>query len=212
MLKTIKLIAQLGIALFALHAQAQSPVAMVLNVSGEVMLEISGKPVRLEAFSRLLEGDRVQLGRDAKVSLVYPRAGRQENWSGSGTVLTGSFESTQAAGKPNLEVKELPNKVAQQLARTPVSDTSGKAGMVRMRAISTPDALESLEKQYAKLRAEAPASDRSPEIFLLAGLNDMGLSERIKAELERIDQAYPNDAMVKALIKAYAPVIGEKHR
>ncbi len=211
MFKTIKIFIVLVATAMATQAQAQSPVAMVLSISGDVVLEIPGKPVKLEPFSRLLEGDRVKLGSDARVSFVYPRSGRQEDWSGSGAVLTGSSESTQAGGKPRLEVKQLPTKVAQQLARTPVSDTSGKAGMVRMRAIASADTLDVLEKQYAKMRVEAVPSDRSPEIFFLAGLNDMGMNERIKEELTRMGKEYPNDATIKALTKAYAKAMGGEY-
>lgn len=204
MLDTIKrVLGLIGLAV-ALQAQAQSPVAMVLNVSGDVTLEIPGKPVKIDAFSRLLEGDKVKLGRDAKVSFVYPRSGRQEDWSGSGVLTTGNGESAIASGKPNLDVKQLPAKVAQQLARTPVSDTSGKAGMVRMRAIASPDNLELLEKQYARMREESPPADRSPEIYFLAGLNDMGMVDRLKQELERMNKAYPGDSTMAALTRSYS--------
>lgn len=212
MLDLLKSLAGIAVALFALSAQAQSPVAMVLSVSGDVTLEVQGKPVKVEAFSRLLEGDRVKLGRDAKVSFVYPRSGRQENWSGSGVVLTGDSESAGASGKPGVEVKLLPSKVAQQMARTPVSDTSGKAGMVRMRAIATPENLASLEKQVAKMRVEALPGDRSPEVFWLAGLHDMGMVDRLAEELALLGKTYPDDEIVRSLTKAYARVVATESK
>jgi hypothetical protein len=177
---------------------------MVLDVSGDVTLAMQGKPVKVEPFSRLLDGDRVKLGRDAKLSLVYPRSGRQENWSGMGAVLTGESESAASTGNPNVEIKQLPAHVAKQMARTPVADTSGKAGMVRMRAIASPDNLEKLEQQVAQMRTETTADDRSPDIYLLAGLNGMGMSDRIKEELARLQKTYPTDNAIKALAKAYA--------
>lgn len=212
MLELMKSLAGIALALFAVSAQAQSPVAMVLNVSGDVTLEVQGKMVKVEAFSRLLEGDRVKLGRDAKVSLVYPRGGRQENWSGSGVVLTGDSESAAASGKPDVEVKLLPSKVAQQMARTPVSDTSGKAGMVRMRAIATPENLANLERQVAKMRLEATPGDRSPEVFWLAGLHDMGMIDRLAEELALLGRTYPDDGVVRSLTKAYARAVATESR
>jgi hypothetical protein len=197
-------IVTLGFALVATLAQAQSPVAMVLSVAGDVTLDVQGKAVKVEPFSRLLEGDRVKLGRDAKVSFVYPRSGRQENWSGIGALLTGDSESIAAAGKPVVEVKQLPTYVAKQMARTPVSDTSGKAGMVRMRAISSPENLDKLEKQVEQMRAEASPNDRTPDVYWLAGLHEMGMSERLEAELDKLQKTYPGDASVNALVKAYA--------
>ena len=204
MRNSFKLIVGLGFALFGAIAQAQSPVAMVLDVSGDVTLAVQGKPVKVEPFSRLLDGDRVKLGRDAKISLVYPRSGRQENWTGVGAVLTGDSESTTATGSPSVEVKQLPTYVAKQMARTPVSDTSGKAGMVRMRAIASPENLDKLEKQVAQMRAEAAPNDRTPEVYWLAGLNEMGMTDRLKEELERLQKAYPGDGSINALVKAYA--------
>lgn len=212
MRKFLQLLLGLGLALLGMTAQAQSPVAMVLSVGGEVTLEVQGKPIKVEPFSRLLEGDRVKLGRDARVSFVYPRSGRQENWSGVGVVLTGDSESAAVVGKPGVEVKQLPNKVAQQMARTPVSDTSGKAGMVRMRAIATPENLASLEKQVAKMRGEATPSDRSPEVYWLAGLHDMGMIDRLQEELARLGKAYPDDETIRSLSKAYARVIATESR
>ena len=207
--KKIKLLVAVGFALLAAAAQAQSPVAMVLSVGGDVSLEVQGKPVKVEPFSRLLEGDRVKLGRDAKVSFVYPRSGRQENWSGVGVVLTGDRESAAAVGKPSVEIKQLPSKVALQMARTPVLDTSGKAGMVRMRAIATPENLASLEKEYARMRAEAAPSDRGPEVFWLAGLHEMGMTDRIQEELVRLRASYPDDEMIHSLTRVYDRVVAK---
>lgn len=204
MRNSIKMIVGLGLAIFGAMVQAQSPVAMVLDVSGDVTLAVQGKPVKVEPFSRLLDGDRVKLGRDARLSLVYPRSGRQENWSGVGAVLTGESESAVATGNPSLEVKQLPTQVAKQMARTPVSDTSGKAGMVRMRAIASPDNLEKLEQQVAQMRSETTPDDHGPDIYLLAGLNGMGMNDRIKEELARLQKAYPADNAIKALAKAYS--------
>lgn len=212
MRNTLRLLIGVGCALLGAVAQAQSPVAMVLSVGGEVFLEVQGKPVKVEPFSRLLEGDRVKLGRDAKVSFVYPRSGRQENWSGVGIILTGDKESVAASGKPSVDIKQLPSKVAQQMARTPVSDTSGKAGMVRMRAIATPENLASLEKQVINMRAAAAPNDRSPEVFWLAGLHDMGMIDRLQDELSQLATNYPDDEIVRSLTKAYARAIAKEPR
>lgn len=199
-----------GLAL-ALAVQAQSPAAMVLNVGGDASLELLGKPVRLEAMTRLLAGDRLRLARDASVDLVYPASGRKEHWTGAGTVTAGNGESTGSPGL-KLEVGQLPTKVAQQIARTPTSDTSGKAGMVRMRSLPQSGGVEALETQYAKLRAEAAANDRSPEIFFLAGLNELGEKQRLRDELAKLQAAYPDDATVLTLARIYTPLLNAPSR
>lgn len=199
-----------GLAL-ALAARAQSPAAMVLAVGGDASLELLGKPVRLEAMTRLLAGDRIRLARDGRVELVYPASGRKETWSGSGVVTAGTVES---AGSPGLALQagQLPAKIAQQIARTPTSDTAGKAGMVRMRSLPQSGALPALEAQYAKLRAESAADDRAPEIFLLAGLHELGQNERLREELGRLEAAYRDDPTVRSLTRIYTPLLNAQPR
>lgn len=199
-----------GLAL-ALAAQAQSPAAMVLNVGGEASLELLGKPVRLEAMTRLLAGDRIRLGKDGRVDLVYPQSGRKENWSGTGTVTAGASESSGSPGL-SLQAGQLPVKIAQQIARTPTSDTAGKAGMVRMRSLPQGGNLQALEEQYAKLRAEAAADDHAPEVFFLAGLNEQGHSERLRDELARLQSAYRDDPTIRALARIYTPLLNAPSR
>lgn len=199
-----------GLAL-ALAAQAQSPAAMVVNVGGEASLELLGKPIRLEAMTRLLAGDRIRLGKDGRVDLVYPQSGRKENWSGSGIVTAGTVESTGSPGLA-LQAGQLPAKIAQQIARTPTSDTAGKAGMVRMRSLPQGGKLQALEEQYAKLRAETAADDRSPEVFFLAGLNEQGHNERLRDELARLETAYRDDPTIRALARIYTPLLNAKSR
>lgn len=188
-------------------ATAQAPVAMVLSVDGEVSVEVSGKSSKLEPFTRLLEGDRIKLGKPAHLNLVYPRNGRQENWAGSGVILTGSTESTAVNGKLQVDVKQLPAKIAQMMAHTPASDSTGKAGMVRLRNIPQPDELASLEKTYQELRLATPAADRSPEIYFLAGLYKLGEHDRLRNALVGLEGQYPNDPAIQMLGKLYMRAI-----
>lgn len=193
-------------------AQAQAPSAMVLSVDGDVSVEVLGKPGKLDAFTRLLEGDRVKLGKSAKLSLIYTRSSRQESWTGPGAVVAGNAESTAVNGKPQVEVKQLPAKVAQMIAHTPAADSTGKAGMVRLRAIAQPDELASLEKTYQDLRASSPANDRNPEVYFLAGLFKLGEYDRLNQELNTMQQQNPGDESIKLLAKIYARSIDNARR
>ena len=185
-------------------ACAQAPSAMVLSVEGDVSVKVQGKPTKLEAFTRLLEGDRVELGKTAKLNMIYTRSSRQETWTGPGAILAGNAESTAVNGKPQLEAKQLPAKVAQMMAHTPASDSTGKAGMVRLRAIAQPDELASLEKTYQDLRASSPANDRNPEVYFLAGLFKLGEYDRLNQEINTMQQQNPGDESIKLLAKLYA--------
>lgn len=183
--------------------QAQAPTAMVLSVDGEISIKVSGKPGKLEAFARLLEGDRVELGKAAQLSLIYTRGSRQEIWTGPGAIVAGNSESTAVNGKPSLEVRQLPPKVAQMMAYTPVADSTGKAGMVRLRAMAQPDELASLEKSYQELRASTSANDRNPEVFFLAGLFRLGEYDRVSQQINSFERQYPGDESIRMLAKLY---------
>ena len=193
-------------------ACAQAPSAMVLSIEGDVSVKVQGKPTKLEAFTRLLEGDRVELGKTAKLNMIYTRSSRQETWTGPGAILAGNAESTAVNGKPQLEAKQLPAKVAQMMAHTPASDSTGKAGMVRLRAIAQPDELASLEKTYQDLRASSPANDRNPEVYFLAGLFKLGEYDRLNQEISAMQQQNPGDESIKLLAKLYARSIDNARR
>lgn len=188
-------------------ASAQAPSAMVLSVEGDVSVKVLGKPAKLEAFTRLLEGDRVELGKAAKLTMIYTRSSRQETWTGPGAILAGNAESTAVNGKPQLDTKQLPAKVAQMIAHTPTSDSTGRAGMVRLRAIAQPDELASLEKSYQELRASAAVSDRNPEVYFLAGLFKLGEYDRVTQQINVFEQQYPGDESIRALAKRYSDAI-----
>jgi len=185
-------------------ASAQAPSAMVLSVEGDVSVKVQGKPTKLEAFTRLLEGDRIDLGKAAKLNMIYTRSSRQEIWTGPGAILAGNTESAAVNGKPQLEAKQLPAKVAQMMAHTPASDSTGKAGMVRLRAIPQSDAVTSLEKTYQELRATAAPGDRHPEVYFLAGLYKLGEYDRVTQQIGLFEQQYPGDESIRMLAKIYA--------
>lgn len=180
------------------------PSVMVLNVAGDVVAEAFGKAVKVQAFSRLLEGDRIRLGGDGKLSVVYAGSGRQEAWSGAGVIAAGTEKSAIVSGAPDLQVKQLPPQVVLQMTRTPLADATGRAGMVRMRNVATVESLEALENKYRELLGEAAPDDRAPQIFFLAGLYERSAYDRLGQELTRIEQAYPGDDSMQALVKLYA--------
>lgn len=198
-----------GLALCAMLASGvqAADTNMVLSVAGDVLVENFGKASKVQPFSRLLNGDRVKLGADGKLTIVYVGSGRQEMWTGAGVIVAGDDQSTAVAGAPALQAKQLPKQVVQQMSRTPLADATGKAGMVRMRAIATPDALAALEQKYRELRGQAAPDDRGPEIFFLAGLFEKNAFERLEEELARVEKAYPGDESMQLLGKLYVRAI-----
>jgi len=76
-------------------------------------------------------------------------------------------------------------------------------GAVRLRAIVPPDAMQRLEKNYAALRAQTDASDRTPELYLLAGLFELKEYERIETMLAGWQRSQPADAALLAIAEHY---------
>ena len=180
-------------------------VAIVTAVQGTVMLTMekeASKP--LVAFSKLQQGNRLALKQNAKMQVVYFENGRQETWNEQGVVEIGTQESNSTL-KP--EVKLLPPLLARQLVKTPASNIQGRAGMIVMRSISTPEKVKSIEDNYADLRKQAEPSDISPELYVLSALFEVKEFGRIRSLLADLGKTYPERADVKDLISHYQRMV-----
>jgi len=176
--------------------------ALVTSLSGTVTRLTDSGPQPLEAFVKLKEGDRLSLGDQARIQLVYFANGRQEQWSGKGTLELSTTEGKgNGLGEP--QIKTLPAVLVKQIAKTPALDSQGRAGAVRLRAIPTPEALAKLDKEYRLLRETSPADDLNPELFLLSGLLEMRQVERIEQVLGELKQSQPYNMEVKVLASLY---------
>ena len=160
---------------------AWADVAMLTQVAGEVA--VSGKVGTRAAvpFLKVDGGDKLTLGKNARVQMVYFGNGRQEVWKGEGEIEIGSLDGRGPSLKA--ETSQLPPLVINQLAKTPAAGQQGRTGMVMVRSLGDPDAEEHLDKQYADLRASVAADDTTPEVFLLSGLLDLKEYERAKKVL-----------------------------
>ncbi len=159
---------------------AQADAGMITQLSGEASVSGSGGARAAVPFLKIATGDKITLSNGARLQVVYFGNGRQEVWKGSGQIEVGGLESKSAL-KP--EVLQLPPLVVNQLAKTPPAGEQGKAGMVRMRSISNPDAAAHLEKQYADLKRSAADGDTTPEVYLLSGLVELKNFARAKTVL-----------------------------
>ena len=184
-------------------AQDAPDVALVTDVQGQAARLTPQGQQALPAFVKLQRGDKLALAK-GRLQIVYFANGRQEVWTGSGRLEILDDES-RATGLPAAEVKTLPNVIVRQIARTPSLDSQGRAGTVRLRSIPPADATAQLENNYRELRAQTPADDLTPEIFLLAGLSVLSQSERIDAVIKELQRTRPNDARVADLVRLYQP-------
>lgn len=180
-------------------------VAIVTSVQGAVTLaKEAGKP--LVAFSKLQQGEKLTLSQNAKVQVVYFENGRQESWSGKGVVEIGAQESSSTL-KP--EVKTLPPLIAKQLVKTPAANAQGRAGMIVMRSIATPEKVKAIDDNYANLKKQAEPGEVSPELYLLSALFELKEFDRIRGVLSELGKNYPERSDVKDLIGHYQRMLAQ---
>ncbi len=144
-------------------AQAADSV-LVTAVEGQVRLEGEGVgKMPLEAFMRLNTGDRLVLPAGTRAALVYLAGGRLENWRGNGTLLVGKAESKAVGGKPDLQLRQLPPEVAQQMSRMPAPNPERRHGMVRLAEVDDPGMARAARSRPDNTRlAEMDASRAAP--------------------------------------------------
>lgn len=195
----------LPLLLLLAAGSAQAEVAMLTQVSGEVA--VSGKQGNRAAvpFLKINTGEKLNLGRDARVQMVYFGNGRQEVWKGAGEVEVGSLEGRSAALKP--ETTQLPPLVINQLAKTPAVGQQGRTGMVMLRSLGDPDAGDHLDKQYAELRKSSAPDDTTPEVFLLSGLLDLKEYARARKLLGELRNKQLTQPAYEAVIDHFVPLV-----
>jgi len=182
-------------------------VGMLTQMDGkvEIVTAKEGKQPA-SAFLKVGLGDKLVLGSNARVQIVYFEASRQEVWKGAGEVAIGKGEGRSSSLQP--ETRKLPPLVARQLVRTPSSGQHGKSGMVTVRALSS-DTPESLEKQYTEFRAAAADEDTTPEVFLLTGLMEMKEWEQAKTVLEGLRATLSKKPALAVVIAHFEPLVKE---
>ena len=187
-------------------AQAAADVALITALEGKVARTTAAGAQDLEAFVKLKAGDVLNTVKGASVQIVYFENGRQESWSGVGKLEITPAEG-RATGLPAPQVKQLPLIIVKQMARTPTLDSQGRAGVTRLRAIATPEAVATLDDTYKKMRAEAPREDLNPELYLLAGMFELKQLDRVEKTLNELKQAQPANNQVKMLASLYGKAL-----
>lgn len=191
---------RIAVALLLLGcASARADVGMITQLSGEVMMASAGTTRAAVPFYKVSAGEKLTLGAQARLQIVYFSNGRQEVWQGAGSVEIGSLESKSTL-QP--KVTQLPPLVVNQLAKTPAAGQHGKTGTVRVRSLAKPDASH-IEKQYRELRAGAAPDDTTPEVFLLSGL----LEIRNYARAKELLAEYDSKPGLKSVVDHFSPLV-----
>lgn len=205
MVRQLGLCGALLLALLSGAVQA-SEIAMVTALSGAVELQAPGAApgMPLKAFIKLRAGDRLKLAATARVQLVFFQSGREEVWQGAGELLLGPEASAVTAGAPQQQSRLLPRLLVKQLARTPEPEGQIRAGMVRLRTMPSGGTLESVENNYAELRSKAAATDRNPELYLLAGYFELREFAKLQQLLTQLHEQNPGSNEIAVLRSLYA--------
>ena len=187
-------------------AEAPRLVCLVASTKGEVVLSPADGPKKpLELFTRLREGERLELGKDAEVQLAFLQKGVRETWTGPATVLI-TADGGQSPDGPNVPVTEkLPNKAKPSGASSSVLSQGGEQATAQImtrdvtlpedKALSDEDKakLADLEQAVAQMRQKAAPGDVTPDIVLLEELTRLDQRRRVEEELKRLRAAYPDN-------------------
>ena len=184
-------------------------VGLVNLVSGKVTFSPpSGVPTKdVQAFMKVREGDRIEIGPGAKVRVVYFANSRQELWVGPASFRTAKSGAQPIAGNA-AEVATLPAGVPQRIARVPELVEYAKLGGIQVRGGVTPAQKASLEQQaavaaarttYEELRKNWAADDITPELYLYSALHEYLLYDDMKLVVEEMQRRQPGNEDVKAL-------------
>lgn len=184
------------------RADAGADVAMVTLLQGGVSRAAPLGPQPIQPFTKLKHGDLLILDKAARLQVVYFDNGRQESWAGGGRLEIAKAESTPY-GLPPAEVKVLPAVMVKQIAKTPALDSQGRAGMMRLRAVSTPEDVARIEETYKRMRMEAVRGDLNPEMYLLSSLFELKELDRLEQALAEMQQRHPGSADAAVLASLY---------
>ena len=117
-------------------AQAEAPrlVCLVAALSGQATLSpADGGKKPLEVFTRLREGERIDLARGAEAQLAFLQKGVRETWTGPATVVitAAGGQSADSAAPPAVE-KLLGRTQYRQLLEEPghIQKEAGKPTLV----------------------------------------------------------------------------------
>jgi len=191
-----------ALVMMASLAHAAADVALVTSLQGKVSRSGPDAAAPVEAFVKLKLGDLLTLDKGAKVQITYFENGRQESWIGGGKLEVAGNES-KATGLAAPLVKQVPLVIVKQLARTPTLDSQGRAGVMRLRAIPTPEAIAKIETTYQQMRAEAGKDDLNPELYLLAGMLELRDLDRVETALKDLESRQKDNVEAKILLSLY---------
>jgi hypothetical protein len=188
-------------------AETPKLVCLVSATKGQVLFSPTDGPKKpLEIFTRLREGERLELARDSEVQLAFLQKGMRETWTGPATVLI-TADGGQSPDAPSVPVTEkLPTKSRPTGQGSSILTQAGEqaTAQIMTRDVVLPEdaplsdedkaKLAEVEQDVVKMRQASPPGDVGPDIVLLEELTSLGQRRRLAQELQRLRDAYPDNA------------------
>lgn len=182
-------------------------VCLVSAITGQASLSPADGPKKpLAVFTRLREGERLDLTRGTEVQLAFLQKGLRETWTGPATVLitADGGQSPDSAGPPVIDKLPLRARPAGGEASSILTQAGEQAtAQVKTREVTLPEdktlsdedraALAEVETQVAAMRQTAAADDVGPDIVLLEELTRLDQRRRVAEELKRLREAHPEN-------------------
>lgn len=211
MMRVVRLALALALVLAArsgpVWAEAPRLVCLVSATTGQVRMSPADGPKKnLELFTRLREGERLELPQGSTVQLAFLQKGVRETWTGPATVLitADGGQSPDAAGLPVTD--KLPTKARPAGVGSSILSQGGEqaTAQVMTREVVLPEdkqlsdedkaRLADVEQAVEQMRQTAAPGDVTPDIVLLEELTRLEQRRRAGELLERLRAAYPDNA------------------
>ncbi len=197
----------------ALSAAAASSfaadVGVINHLAGLVTITNGVGTAKAQAYMNINEGDRFEVPAGVIVKVAYFQGGRQESFEGPVSFVVGSSQSVVRRGS-GPQVTTLPSGVPQKISQTPDLVHIAKLGaagtqpptQLSLRELRLTPQQQAEVRQarqiYVKLRADTPADDITPELYLYSVLQDHLLYTEMRTIVAEMGKRQPanRDVMV----------------
>ena len=205
------MLAMTGLASVGTAIAQNADVGLLNMLNGDVNYASEGGSAgsKAQAFMKVRQGDRFTVPAGAQLRVVYFDGGRQETWKGPAAFKAGAKASDATNGSPS-DVATLPSAVPQKIAQVPELlqiAKLGRSGGVAVRGAGKAPRLTAEQQAevatakdtYRKMRAQSPADDVTPELYLYSVLQDFLLYDDMKPVVDEMVKRQPGNSEIQEL-------------
>ena len=181
-------------------------VGVINHLAGLVTVTNGVNTSRAQAYMNIHVGDQFEVPEGVVVKVAYFQGGRQEWFSGPTSFTIGPLQSVVRRGS-SPQVSVLPSGVPQKISQTQDLVQIAKLGTIagspsaREQRLTPQQQAEVRQAReiYTKLRADTPADDITPELYLYSVLQDHLLYGEMKMVVAEMAKRQPGNRDVGVL-------------